>query len=101
MNMHVSTSTALATIEPVGPSDFNAFLEKTLPQLPADAAALIPLYQAYRASAEALRAVINEPRTPSLAADLIGDEFERANNHACAIAEKLSRLTSVPKFWSG
>ncbi len=101
MNIHVSPSAAAATIEPAGPSDFNAFLDKTLPQLPADAAALIPLYQGYRASAEAWRAVLNKPRTQGLPSDLIGDEFERANDHACAIAVKLSQLTSVPEPWSG
>ena len=101
MNMHVSSSAVVATIEPAGPSDFNAFLEKDLTMLPADAAALIPLYEAYRASEVALRAVLNEPRTQRLAADLIEDEIMRADDHACAIAVKLSQLTSVPEFWSG
>ena len=100
MNMHVSPS-AFATAEPIGHPGFNIFLEQYLATLPSDASALIPLYEAYRASAEALHAVLDKPRTRGLATNLIEDEIERANDHACAIAVKLSQLTSVTELWSG
>jgi hypothetical protein len=98
MNMHLLTSTAVAPAEPAGHPDFNVFLEKYLATLPSDETVLIPLYEGYRASSEALLAVLNKPKTQGLAAALIQDEIQRADDHACAIAVKLSQLTSV--YWS-
>lgn len=70
-----------------------------LDQLPDDEAVLIPLYEAYRAISEALTGEINKPRVNQTAAEMIETESERADDYACAIAEKLSRLTEVKRFW--
>ena len=70
-----------------------------LEQLPDDEALLIPLYEAYRAISKALTGVINMPRVNAAAAGMIETESERADDYACAIAEKLSRLTEVNYYW--
>jgi hypothetical protein len=98
MNLHVSPST-IATAEPNGRPDFNAFLDKTLPQLPADAAVLIPLYEAYRAAGAAMMSVFNKPRAGDDASEFIWGDIEKMNDSACAVAVKLSQLTSVSDHW--
>jgi hypothetical protein len=79
--------------------DFSTILEHSLATLPSDESVLIPLYEAYRASGEALMAVLNKPRTNGAAAEVLEDDIERANSYACAIAVKLSHLSSVTEFW--
>src|SRR5436190_2172999 len=77
-------------------TDFSTILENSLATLPADEAVLIPLYDAYRLAAEVLMGIFNQPRaqTEALEAILEG-EIERMNDHACAVAVKLSHLRSV------
>jgi hypothetical protein len=93
--------TAAAPNAAEAPSDFQAFSAQFCAQLPADAAVLIPLYRSYRALAEAALAQLwpLRERAPSVG-DLIEEEFDRATNHACAIAVKLSELKSVPADWA-
>lgn len=101
MNVPIKPSDAISAAQPIGRPSFDVFLKTQLAALPADEAVLLPLYAAYRGAAEALQAEFNKPRTTGLAADRLEDEIDRANDYACAIAVKLSRLKSVTKRWRG
>lgn len=69
-----------------------------LDNLPADEAVLIPLYEAYRRTGEALLGVLNKPR--SLAADhLIDMEIDRTHDAMTIIASKLEKLPKINWYW--
>jgi hypothetical protein len=83
----------------VGGRDFAALLEHELAILPSDEKTLIPLYEAYRAASAALMGILNMPRTSKDPAGIIEDEIQRMDDHACAIAVKLSHLSSIDSYW--
>lgn len=80
-------------------TDFSTILENSLASLPADAAVLIPLYEAYRAAHDVMLGVLNMPRTNGRGADILEDEIDLMSSRACAVAVKLSGLSSVDGFW--
>jgi hypothetical protein len=80
-------------------TDFNTILGQSLATLPSDASILIPLYEAYRAAHDAMLGVLNMPRTNGAGADILEDEIDLMSSRACAVAVKLSGLTTVDGFW--
>lgn len=76
--------------------DYQTRVAPFFASLPADETILIPLYEAFRASSEALVGILNQPRFRNTEAeDRLDEEIERADDRACAIAEKLSQLSHI------
>ena len=67
--------------------------------LPADEAVLIPLYEAYRAANDTLVALSKQEHIQGMAADIIASEGQRMSDFACAVAARLSQLSSIKDKW--
>src|SRR5271165_5477962 len=80
-------------------TDFRLRMASFIEGLPLDEAVLIPLYEAYRAANDTLCAVNKQPHVQGLAADIIASESERVADFACAVAVKLSQLSSIKDSW--
>jgi len=80
-------------------SNFGVRMASFVDGLPIDEAVLIPLYEAYRAANDTLLAVNKQPHVQGLAAEIIASESERAADFACAVALKLSQLSSIEGRW--
>jgi hypothetical protein len=80
-------------------TDFSLRMASFVGGLPADEAVLIPLYEAYRAANDTLISVHKQPHVQGVAADIIASESERVADFACAVAAKLSQLSSIKDCW--
>ena len=80
-------------------ANFSLRMASFIDGLPIDEAVLIPLYEAYRAANDTLLAVSKQPHVQGIAADIIAGESERLADFACAVAAKLSQLTSIEARW--
>ena len=67
--------------------------------LPADEAVLIPLYEAYRAANDMLVSLSKQDHIQGIAADIIASEGRRMSDFACAVAARLSQLSSIKDNW--
>jgi hypothetical protein len=67
--------------------------------LPADEAVLIPLYEAYRAANDTFFSLSREEHIRGMAADIIASESRRMSDFACAVAARLSQLSSIQDYW--
>jgi hypothetical protein len=79
--------------------DFRVRMASFIDGLPADEAVLIPLYEAYRAANDTLVALSKQEHIQGMAADIIASEGQRMSDFACAVAARLSQLSSIKDKW--
>ena len=80
-------------------STFEARMAPFIAGLPDDELLLIDLYDAYRIAGDAMVGIYNRPRVDELGNGLLDEEIDRANDRACAVAEKLKHLSFVSDRW--
>jgi hypothetical protein len=80
-------------------ADFRVRMASFIEGLPADEAVLIPLYEAYRAANETFFSLSKQEHIQGMAADIIASESRRMSDFACAVAARLSRLSSIKDRW--
>jgi hypothetical protein len=80
-------------------ADFRFRMASFIEGLPADEAVLIPLYEAYRAANDTFFSLSKEEHIQGMAADIIASESRRMSDFACAVAARLSKLSSIRDHW--
>jgi hypothetical protein len=80
-------------------ADFRFRMASFIEGLPADEAVLIPLYEAYRAANDTFFSLSKEEHIQGMAADIIASESQRMSDFACAVAARLSQLSSIKDYW--